>query len=42
MDDYDDWTYEYYKWTNEYSEGGNEYYDWKKSTSSDQANNTIT
>ena len=42
MDDYDDWTYEYYKWTNEYSEGGNKYYDWKKSTSSDQANNTIT
>ena len=42
MDDYDDWTYEYYKWTNEYSEEGNEYYDWKKSTSSDQANNTIT
>ena len=40
--EYYEWTDEYYEWTNEYYEGVNEYYEWEKSTTSDQASNTIT
>ena len=34
--------YEYYEWTDRYYEWTDEYYEWEKSTTSDQASNTIT
>ena len=40
--EYYEWTDRYYDWTNEYYEWVNESYEWEKSTSSDQASNTIT
>ena len=42
IDEYYEWTDEYYEWKNEYYELKSEYLEWEKSTTSDQASNTIT
>ena len=42
IDEHYEWTDEYHEWKNEYYELKNEYFEWEKSTTNDQASNTIT